>query len=116
MARPCLPGALGEGRVRQMLKPRAPRPGDRVAIVSPASPFAREGFDAGVATLRRPGFEPVWEESVFERTGYVSGPPAARAAAFLKAWQDPSVAALIAVRGGYGSVHLLPSLHRDVLQ
>jgi len=33
-----------------------------------------------------------------------------RSAAFLRAWCDPSIAALIAVRGGYGSVQLLPSL------
>ena len=33
-----------------------------------------------------------------------------RAHAFLRAWCDPSVKGLIAVRGGYGSVHLLPYL------
>lgn len=33
-----------------------------------------------------------------------------RAAAFLEAWQDRDVAALVAVRGGYGSVHVLPML------
>lgn len=99
-----------------MLKPRALRPGDRVAIVSPASPFAREKFDRGVEEIRRLGYEPVWDESVFARDVLVSGSPATRAAAFLKAWFDPSVAALIAVRGGYGSVHLLPLLAAGDLQ
>jgi muramoyltetrapeptide carboxypeptidase len=91
-------------------KPSALRPGDRVAVVSPASPFAREEFDKGVAEIRRLGFEPVYEESVFERSVFTSGPPAARAAAFVRAWSDPSIAALIAVRGGYGSVQMLPVL------
>ena len=99
-----------------MLKPRALRPGDRIAVVSPASPFAREEFDRGVDELRRLGYEPVWDESVFAREAMVSGSPATRAAAFLKAWFDPSVAALIAVRGGYGSVQLLPLLARDDLR
>jgi muramoyltetrapeptide carboxypeptidase len=99
-----------------MLKPRALRPGDRIAVVSPASPFAREEFDRGVAELRAQGFEPVWDESVFARTGYVSGPPAMRASAFLDAWHDPAIAALVAVRGGYGSVQLLPSLERNDLR
>ena len=93
-----------------MLKPRALKTGDRIALVSPASPFAREEFDRGVETVRRLGFEPVWDDSVFERTGYVSGTAEFRASAFLKAWRDPSIAALIAVRGGYGSVHVLPFL------
>src|SRR2546427_9633791 len=78
-----------------MLKPRALRPGDRIAVVSPASPFARDEFDRGVDELRGQGFEPVWDESVFARTGYVSGPPEMRASAFLEAWRDPSVAALV---------------------
>ena len=93
-----------------LLKPRALRPGDRVAVISPASAFARQQFDAGVEEIRRLGLEPTWDESVFARAAYVSGSPATRAAAFLQAWFDPSVAALIAVRGGYGSVHILPLL------
>lgn len=99
-----------------MLKPRALRPGDRIAVVSPASPFAREEFDRGVSELRRLGYEPVWDESVFAREAMVSGSPATRAAAFLKAWFDPGIAALVAVRGGYGSVHLLPLLAADDLR
>ena len=99
-----------------MVKPRALRPGDRIAVVSPASPFARQEFDAGVEEIRRLGFEPTWDDSVFAREAYVSGSPATRAAAFLKAWFDPSIAALIAVRGGYGSVHILPLLLADQLR
>jgi muramoyltetrapeptide carboxypeptidase len=93
-----------------MLKPRALRPGDRIAVVAPASSFARDAFDGGVAELRRLGFEPVYEESVFARARYTAGDARVRAAAFTKAWNDPSISALIAVRGGYGSVQLLPLL------
>lgn len=93
-----------------MLKPPALRPGDRIGIVAPASAFARESFDAGIAELRRLGYEPVYDESVFARHRYTAGDAALRAGAFLRAWHDPSIAALMAVRGGYGSVHLLPLL------
>lgn len=98
-----------------MRKPRALRPGDRVAVVSPASPFKREEFEAGLAEIRSLGFEPVFEESVFARQGYVSGAAAVRAAAFTRAWAEPEIAALVAVRGGYGSVQLLPLLDRDAI-
>ncbi len=93
-----------------MRKPRALEPGDRVAVVAPASPFLREEFDAGLSELRALGFEPVYEDSVFERQGYLAGPAGVRASAWLAAWQDPSIAALLAARGGYGSVQLLPRL------
>ena len=97
---------------RRVKKPRALKSGDRIAVVSPASPFALQEFQQGVAELRRLGFEPVYDESVFERSMFTSGPPEARAAAFVRAWSEPSVAALIAVRGGYGSVQLLPVFDR----
>lgn len=93
-----------------ILKPRALRPGDRIAVVAPASSFARESFDAGVAELRRLGYEPVYDESVFARARYTAGDAAVRADAFRRAWGDDRVAALIAVRGGYGSVQMLPLL------
>lgn len=91
-------------------RPRALRSGDRVAVVAPASPFARAEFDAGIAELSALGFEPVYDDSVFDREMYVAGTPDARARALQKAWEDRSVAALVAARGGYGSVQVLPLL------
>lgn len=99
-----------------MLKPRALRPGDRVAVVAPASPFARAEFDAGVEELRRLGYVPTFDESVFARSRYTAGDAPLRAAAFQRAWDDDDVAALIAVRGGYGSVQLLPLLDPAALR
>jgi muramoyltetrapeptide carboxypeptidase len=96
-----------------MLKPRALAPGDRIALVAPASPFSRDEFDAGVRELRRLGYDPVYDDTVFARTRYTAGDPAVRARAFRQAWTDPSIRALIAVRGGYGSVQILPQLDRD---
>ena len=93
-----------------MIKPRALRTGDRIALIAPASPFSREEFEKGAEELRRLGYRPVYHESVFDRSTFTSGPAELRAAAFVRAWSDPSIAALIAVRGGYGSVHLLPEL------
>jgi muramoyltetrapeptide carboxypeptidase len=98
-----------------MLKPRALRPGDRLAVVASASPFNVQEFEAGLAEVRALGFEPTYDDSVFQRLGYVAGAAPVRAAAFLRAWQDPQIAGLIAVRGGYGSVQVLPHLDRAVL-
>lgn len=96
-----------------MRKPRALAPGDRLAIVAPASPFIREEFDSGLHELRRLGFVPVYDDSVFARQRYVAGSAAVRAAAIHAAWSDPSIAGLIGVRGGYGSAQLLPLLDRE---
>jgi muramoyltetrapeptide carboxypeptidase len=99
-----------------MLKPRALQPGDRIAVVAPGSPFAREELDAGLVELRALGFEPVHSERIFARELYLAGPAALRARDLLDAWMDPTVAGIVAARGGYGSVQLLPLLDPDVFR
>lgn len=99
-----------------MLKPRRLEPGARIAVVAPASPFQRSEFDAGVVEIERLGFEPVWDESVFARTGYVAGPPEIRAAAISRHLADPTVDALVAARGGYGSAQVLPLIDPELVR
>jgi muramoyltetrapeptide carboxypeptidase len=96
-----------------MNKPRRLESGDRIAVVAPASPLAREEFERGVAEIRRLGFIPVFDDRVFSsEAGYLAGSPEVRAGAFMEYWDDPQIAALLAVRGGFGSVHILPLLDR----
>ena len=97
-----------------MRKPRPLVPGDRVALVAPASPFDHDRFNQGVAEIERFGLTPVVTEGVFARRGYVSGDARSRAAALIDAWRDPSIAAVMGARGGYGSAQLLPFLDPDI--
>ena len=96
-----------------MLKPRALEPGSRLAVVAPASSFPRQEFDDGIAELERLGFSPAYDDTVFARLRYVAGPAALRADAIHRALVDPAIAGIIAVRGGFGSAHLLPLLDRS---
>jgi muramoyltetrapeptide carboxypeptidase len=91
-------------------RPRALRPGSRIAVVAPASPFNPADLEAGLAELRACGFEPVFEDTLFARTGYLAGDPASRAAALTRAWRDAHIQGVIAARGGYGSMQLLAYL------
>ena len=92
------------------VKFRPVRRGSRIALVAPASPFPPADLDAGAAELRRLGFDPVYDDRVFERDGFLAGSESARAAELARWWRDPTVDALLAIRGGYGSVHALAGL------
>ena len=96
-----------------LIKFRPVRRGSRVALVAPASAFDRADFDAGAAELRRIGLEPVWDERVFERGAITAGRPEVRATLFLQALDELGADAAISVRGGYGSVEILPLLDAD---
>jgi muramoyltetrapeptide carboxypeptidase len=67
-------------------------------------------FDQGVAELRRLGFDPVYHEDVFDRDGFVAGRPDARAKDLRAWWTRQDVDAIVGIRGGYGSVQVLPFL------
>lgn len=93
-----------------MIRLRRLKPGDRVALVAPASALTPETIEDGVRELARLGLQAVYDTSIFEKARFVAGSVETRAKAIQKAWADPDIAALIAVRGGYGSAQLLPLL------
>jgi muramoyltetrapeptide carboxypeptidase len=99
-----------------VIRLRRIKSGDRVALVAPASSFPPEEVEAGVAELSRLGLEPVYDETIFDKERFVAGSVATRVQAIHRAWEDPSIAALIAMRGGYGSAQLLPHLDPALLQ
>jgi muramoyltetrapeptide carboxypeptidase len=95
------------------IKIRPVRPGAKVAIVAPASPLKADSvadnvLERGAAELKRLGFEPVYDDRVNEQKGYLAGSALIRASSIEDALRDPDIDAIVALRGGFGSAHLLP--------
>ena len=93
-----------------IIRPPALRPGDKIGLIAPASSFSREGFSAGCDRLREMGYEPVYAGDIFDRDIYFAGSPERRTRELKEFWRRQDVAALICVRGGYGSNYLLEQL------
>ena len=89
--------------------PPALRPGDRVAVIAPASGFEREAFDSGLALIRS-RYRAEHENAVFERRRYLAGTDARRLAELTAALADPGIRAVFCARGGYGATRLLSKL------
>src|SRR5258707_13000269 len=83
---------------------------DKIGIIAPASSFNRAGFDAGCERLRQMGYEPVYSETIFDHDLYFSGSTERRAHELDEMLERSDIAALICVRGGYGSNYLLESV------
>jgi muramoyltetrapeptide carboxypeptidase len=97
----------------KIIRPRALRPGDKIGVIAPASSFNREGFMAGCERLRQMGYEPVYSPDIFNRDLYFAGSAERRIHEFWEFWQRDDIAALICVRGGYGSNYVLERLGVD---
>jgi muramoyltetrapeptide carboxypeptidase len=98
-------------------KPKALQPGSRVAIVAPASaPYDESRYERGVQGLRRLGFEVVEAPHARARKGFLAGEDEERVADLHTVFSDPTVDAVICLRGGYGATRLLPHLNVDVFR
>ncbi len=89
--------------------PPSLRAGDRVAVVAPASAFPRDELLRGLAWLRT-RYRLRISPGIFEREGYLAGTDARRSAELAAAMTDEEVKAVVAARGGYGSMRLLDDL------
>src|SRR5579863_6985905 len=96
-----------------LVKPPVLRRGDRVGLVAPASPLDPSEIDDGVAHLASFGLVPVLGENARAKNGYLAGTDAQRAADFNKMARDASIRAIVALRGGYGSMRILDALDYD---
>ena len=85
------------------------RPGARVGVMVPAGPCDPVEVRAGLEFLQEHGFETVPAPNLASRTSYVAGSDDERLAGVL-ALLDAGVDALLAARGGYGLMRLLPRI------
>jgi muramoyltetrapeptide carboxypeptidase len=93
--------------------PRPLKPGDKIAILSPASIINPDYVAGACRRLTECGYRPVVCEHTLGEQGSYSASPAERLADFRAALADTDVRAILCSRGGYGAVHLLPDFPID---
>lgn len=96
-------------------KPRALRPGDTIGICSPAGPIDPARLARLVERLDAWGFTVRVAPHTYSRHGYLAGTDAERLADLNAMLRDPSLAAIVASRGGYGTMRLLPGIDYEAL-
>jgi len=87
-------------------KPKALGPGSRLGIFAPASPANSVEMIAGLAELKRQGFQVVANQDS-KAEGYFAGLASERLNSFVSSVNSEQVDGLVALRGGYGSNYLL---------
>ena len=99
---------------------RAPLvPGDRVRLISPAGPGSAASVARAEAYLQEWGLATVVGDHVL--TGhpwktYLSASDENRRTDLVQAWCDPDAAAVVCLRGGFGSMRLIDGLDWDALR
>jgi muramoyltetrapeptide carboxypeptidase len=109
-----LPSSRASAAAPATIRPKRLAAGDTVALVSPASAtFNTVDLQIAKESLEALGFKVRVSEHMMERHGNLAGHDKARADDINKAFADTSVAAVHAIRGGWGSARVLPYLDFD---
>ena len=112
-----VPVKIAQAKSRSLLKPARLKPGAIVGIISPASAtFVKEELDIVLDAVRGLGLVPKLGVHVRDRYGYLAGTDSDRAADINQFFQDPQVAALLPIRGGWGCSRILPYLDYEVIR
>ncbi len=110
-------GSRGEFNPRPLLKPARLKSGSVVGIVSPAgATFVRQDLDVAQDAVRGLGLVPRLAPHLLDRYGYLAGQDRDRAADINQFFADSQVAAILPIRGGWGSSRILPYLDYELIR
>lgn len=100
-----------------IIKPPRLSPGNTIGLVAPASNVEEdEQIRYAGEVIESIGFRLKFGRHVFERRGYCAGSDQDRAADINGMFADPDIRAIIALRGGFGSLRILPFLDYDLIR
>ncbi len=94
-----------------MIKPYSIKPGDKVAIVAPASASSPEKLESGIKLLVNRGYQLSISKTCYQKEDDSHWTDEEKATDLIKAWNEPEIKAIICSRGGYGSARLFPFLN-----
>ena len=90
--------------------PKLLQKGDRVAIVSPASPPSSEKWKKGIEVLESWGLNVVYADNFLAKHFGLAGTDEQRRSDLQSMLDDPTIKAIFPLRGGYGSSRFLDQL------
>ena len=98
---------------KNLVMPAPLKPGDKIAVISPASTPGKDNPEKAAATLRAWGFEPIIGQHVLAKHHMYAGTISERCSDLLWALNAPDIKAIVCTRGGYGSAMLLDPMTRS---
>lgn len=103
--------------LKDIILPKALQKGDTIGIVSPASAiFESEPYEIAQETFEAMGLKVKFGKHVNGRYGHLAGTDEERASDLNAMFKDPSVNAIIALRGGSGSARILEKLDYQAIK
>jgi len=94
-----------------MIKPPYLKPGDTIGIVAPARKVSIGDIEIAIEIIKQQGYKVLLSDNLFGNYHQYSGTAEQRTNDFQQMLDNSNVKAIIAARGGYGSVQLIEGLN-----
>ncbi|NUM51645.1 MAG: LD-carboxypeptidase [Flavobacteriales bacterium] len=92
------------------------KPGDKVGIVAPARKVIASEMEYAIQTLIHWNLVPVLGDNLYKQFHQFSGTQQERVSDFQQMLNNPSIKAIIAARGGYGTLQIIDELDFSLFQ
>lgn len=93
-----------------MITPAYLKQGDKIGVVAPARKMTKEELDPAMKIMQDWGFELVTGKNIFNEEHQFSGTDEERSADMQQMLDDASIKAIIAARGGYGTMRIIDGI------
>jgi muramoyltetrapeptide carboxypeptidase len=105
------------GQSPSVILPAAIQKGDTIGLVAPSGSIVnQDNLEKGIQIIKDAGYKLKFYRDFGHTEGYLAGSDQERADEFNSIWSDPEVKAVIAARGGYGSLRMLDMLDLEHVQ
>jgi|LGOV01.1.fsa_nt_gb muramoyltetrapeptide carboxypeptidase len=98
------------------MKPKVLKKGDKVAIISPASPTTKEKVEKASSAVEKIGLTPIVYPSCLSNHGHLSGTDNIRAKDINDAFENKEISGIICLKGGYGTPRLLNLIDYEIIK
>ncbi|MFB2836815.1 S66 peptidase family protein [Floridanema evergladense] len=99
-----------------ILKPSNLKLGDTIGLVNPASFISSQELEEVKVTLKNLGLNYKLGTHILDRYGYLAGKDSDRAADINTMFADPSIKAILTLRGGWGCNRILPLINYQLIR
>ena len=105
----------GTSQLSALVVPPALRPGDKIRIIAPSSPFDRALFFRGIGWLSQ-RYRVEVAEHALARRGFLAGSDEQRLSDLNLALESKQIQAIVAARGGHGAVRIVHQANWQALR
>lgn len=89
--------------------------GDTIGLISPAGPENPDKIKESIKFLKSLGFNIKEGKHIYDKLGYLAGNDEDRAEDFINMFLDSNVDMILCVRGGYGTMRILPLIDFNIV-